>query len=282
MDCSQLKELLSAYYDDELLSDKRTAVAEHLAGCHDCAGELQEFGLLSAMTEGLAQPEPPAHLWEQIAQQMDVEARDVSPRTTRPGWRGWTRRPAVRVGLAAAAAILIVVGWFGYDAWVDRGHQDFEAVFGQYLEQLRHDPTGAQQILLARYEGQAVDAGQAVTAAGYRPVVADGMPAGYSVEATYVMKMPCCTCVQCFCKRSDGSIIAVFEHDDEDPGWFGGRPVRQAVCGGKPCRIVDLDQRLAATWRRGDRHVTVVGVRDTTEVDRLVAWFDERRPLASP
>ena len=44
-----MKELLSAYYDDELSSDKRTTVAKHLEGCNDCAHELEEFRCLSAM-----------------------------------------------------------------------------------------------------------------------------------------------------------------------------------------------------------------------------------------
>lgn len=271
MDCSEVKELLSAYYDDELSSVKRTAVAEHLAGCFACAHELEGFRSLSVLAEGLASPEPPTHIWRQLEEQLDGE-RLVTER-----WR-WTRQPVVRLGLATAAAILIAAGWFGYRTWIGHGgDRQFTVVFGQYLDEFHRDPHAAQRILLTNYEGQAMDAEQAVHTVGYRSAVADGMPDDYSVESTYVMKMPCCTCVQSLCQRSDGTTIAVFEHDADEPNWFGDRPATEENCRGKQCRIVHLDNRLAATWQRGNRHITVVGVRDTAEIERLVAWFDERR-----
>jgi hypothetical protein len=187
-----------------------------------------------------------------------------------------------------AATVLIAVGWFGYTNWVehdadssvhDSDHQ-MAVVFGEYLEVFRSDPNAAQQILLAKYESQAVDAEHPIQSVGYRPAVAGGMPDGYSVESTYVMNMPCCKCVQCNCERSDGTTIAIFEHDDEEPAWFGDRPTTEAICNGARCSLVDLDDRIAATVRRGKRHITVIGARDAAEVDQLVAWFDDRRRTA--
>ena len=117
---------------------------------------------------------------------------------------------------------------------------------------------------------------------GYRPAVANGLPEGYSVESTYVMTMPCCTCVQCLCKRSDGSTIAIFEHDDEETKeWFGDRPETLANCGGYRCSVVELEGHIAASWLRGKRHITVVGVRDVAELAELVAWFDESNQHAA-
>jgi anti-sigma factor RsiW len=287
MDCSEVKQLLSAYYDDELSSGQRTAVAEHLSGCADCSRELEGFHSLSAMTEGLAHPEPPAHIWQQLEEQLNVDharltagpaghvrddagyARPVGPAVKR--W-SWTRKPVVRLGLAAAAAILIAVGWIGYRTWTEHAddHQ-FAVVFGQYLDEFRRDPQAAQQILLTKYEGQAVDAEQAERAVGYRPAAAAGMPEGYSIESTYVMKMPCCTCVQTLCKRSDGSMLAIFEHDDENSNWFGDRPENTATCGGKQCGLIDLDDRIAVSWKHGRRHITAIGVRNIAEANTLVA-----------
>jgi hypothetical protein len=280
MNCLEVKELLSAYYDDELSSDKRTALAEHLAGCDDCTHQLRGFRRLSAMANRLTHPEPPTQLWHQIEDQLDLEHAADPELSGFFAWMGWTRYPAVRFGLATAAAILIAVVWFGYRTSLEHGgdHQ-MAAVFGEYLEEFRRDPDAAQQILLANYESQIVDAEQAVQTVRYRPAVAGGMPAGYSVESTYVMKMPCCKCVQCICKRRDGTTIAIFEHDDEEPDWFGDRPTTKAICNGTRCRLVELDDRIAASWKRGKRYITVIGVRDTAEVDQLVAWFDDRRQI---
>ena len=152
------------------------------------------------------------------------------------------------------------MGWLAFGTWREHhAEHQMDLVFGQYLEKFARDPQAAQQFLLASYEGCAVDADLAVDTVGYRPVVADGMPEGYSLESTCVVKMPCCTCVQCLFQRNDGTTVAVFEHDNAEAVWFGDRPETEAICNGKRCSMVALDDKLAATWRRGKRHITVVG-----------------------
>ena len=281
MDCPEVKSLLSAYYDDELSSDERPAVAHHLANCHECSRELEGFHSLSTMAGRLDHPETPARIWQQIEERLDDDRgrrglRAISLKNPL-SWLAWTRRPAGRFGLAIAASMMIIFGWLGYAYFYEHGadHQ-MAAVFGEYLEEFRRDPVAAQQILLANYEAQSLDAEQVVHTVGYRPAVADGIPEDYSVRTIYVMKMPCCTCVQCLCQRSDGSTIAIFEHDDTEPEWFGDRPETEAICHGTRCSLVQMSDRIAATWQHGNRHITVVGARDKAEVDRLVAWFDER------
>ena len=153
-------------------------------------------------------------------------------------------------------------------------HHRHARVFGHYLEEFQRDPQKAQNILLANYQSEALDTEFAVQKVGYRPAVAAGLPEGYSIESLYVMEMPCCTCVQTLCRRSDGSVLVVFEHDDDQPNWFGGRPGIMANCGGKQCSLVGLDSQLAASWKRGKRHMTIIGARDVAEVDKMVSWLD--------
>ncbi len=276
MDCSEVKELLSAYYDDELSSDKRAAMNEHISACNSCARELAGFTRLSAMAKGLTHPAPSAEIWQRLEGRLDV-VRDS--RSTGPANLGRLATSRTRVvGLAVVAAtILVVIGWMGYRASQEHDDHGFTLAFGHYLDEFQRDPREAQQWLLAKYEGTPLDAGQAEHAVGYRPAVAGGLPAGYAVETTVVVKMPCCTCVQCLCKRDDGSMLAVFEHDDEETRqWFGERPEISAICHGTRCSLVELDDGIAATWRRGSRYITVIGARDAAEVEQLVAWFDDR------
>jgi hypothetical protein len=276
MDCSEAKQLLSAFYDDELPLSQRTAVAEHLARCYDCAREQAGFRRLSAMAAGLAHPEAPAHIWERLEEQLEIDHRNRLERPKFTERLGWAKKPTVRLGLAAT--VLIAMGWFGYVQWLKHdAHHEMAVVFGQYLTEFDRNPGAAQQMLLARYDGRAIDVEHAVQKVGYRPVIAEGMPEDYVAQTTYVMKMPCCTCVLTHCNRSDGGTIAVFEHDDIDPLWFGDRPKSEANCRGKRCNIVDLGKRLAATWSRGKRQITVVGAEDIKKVEQLVAWFDDRR-----
>jgi hypothetical protein len=179
------------------------------------------------------------------------------------------------VAMAASVLIAVAIGWLTFGPRFGHGeHHEFAAEFGHYLDEFRRDPDAAQQFLLAKYEGQAVTPDQAVRQVGYRPAIVDGVPDGYTVESTYVMTMPCCKCVQTVCRRSDGSMITVFEHDDEAPEWFGDRPTTAAQCSGKACSLVDIDDRIAASWQRGKRHITVIGVRDVAEVEQFAAVFN--------
>jgi len=52
MNCSEIEELLSAYYDGELSADMTAKIGEHLAGCNRCAEELAGFKTLSNMAAG--------------------------------------------------------------------------------------------------------------------------------------------------------------------------------------------------------------------------------------
>jgi hypothetical protein len=275
MNCSEVQELLSAYHDGELADDMRSRVSEHLGQCSDCAQRLAGFENLSVITGLLSTPTPPTHIWSQLEQQLDQQP------TIRPATlvRGWSFPVSSRFALAATILIAVGIGWFSYQNWFVPGeHRQFAAEFGHYLEEFRRDPDAAQHILLTKYRGQAVDVDQAIQQVGYRPAVADGLPDGYTVGSTYVMKMPCCTCVQTDCKREDGTTLAIFEHDDEAmTQWFGDRPGITASCHDRQCCLVELDDQIAASWKRGTRHITLIGVRDIAEVDQMVAWMDNKK-----
>ena len=277
MDCSEVQELLSSYFDDELASDTRKAVADHVGSCADCKGELSRFEVLSSLARGLDVASPAQRIWSQLEPQLDRESSEHEVRPRRAVL--WFRTRIGQVAMAATIVVAAVLVWAGYSAWFQADeHDGFAAEFSQYLEEFRANPDGAQQFLLAKYEGQTVDAEQAVGLVGYRPAIADGLPQGYSVTSTYVMKMPCCTCVQCLCNRGDGSTIVIFEHDDEETTeWFGDRPELTVDCNGTRCRVVELDDALAASWKSDNGHITVVGIRDVAELTRLVAWLEERK-----
>ncbi|MCA9249031.1 MAG: anti-sigma factor [Planctomycetales bacterium] len=272
MNCSDAQALLSAYYDGELAAEMEMRMREHLGGCPACAATRSGFEQLSTAVTELHTPAPPESLWNQIQHELGEDRRTVG----KVPW-GWAR-PA-RAILAIAAVLLIALGiglWTQVASMSEHG--SMSAHFERYLEEFRRDPETAQQILLASYPGQTLDAEQAAGALGYRPAVADGLPTGYSVGSTLVMKMPCCTCVQTLCQRDDGSSLAIFEHDGETTTeWFGDRPQSKCQCSGKHCCTIAFDEQIAASWKCGKRYVTLIGVRDNAEVEKIVAWFDEKR-----
>jgi hypothetical protein len=233
----------------------------------------------------MPQPKVPPAVWNGLAVDLAAgESNDSAkpkPLSSQDQNRYWWTSSRQ---LALAASVLVMLG-FGY--WMSRGtdHPDFGdqahsaeflATMDHYLQQLPANPDAAEQFLLNKYDGQRVNADEAVHLVGYRPAVSKGLPDGYSLASTSVLKMPCCTCVKAVCKRQDGSTLVLFEHDDEKTEWFGDRPSNMAMCGDKECCLVDLDSSIAATWKRGSRSLTAVGVRDVEEVNTLVSWLDAK------
>ena len=266
MDCSQARELLSAYCDDELSAEERATVALHLEQCEDCARRLEEFHRLSRLAQELVCPSTPDHLWPQFEQQLDAaNGQGGSIGGSRPRWQ-------ICTAAVAASVLLVALVWIAFKSWPGHDGHEMGAAFEQYLTTFSDDPETAQHILVENYPSREVELDQAIEVVGYRPAIADGLPDGITAGPAYVLKMPCCTCVQCYCQRPDRSGIAIFEHDDDESDWFGDRSESAAICHGTRCSLVNLSNNLlAATWRRGQRFITVVGARDMSEIERLVA-----------
>ena len=64
MACDDHKDQLMGYLDNELSDDQRRRFEEHLAGCPDCARELDEFRRLKAITDEVDLVEPEDRIWQ--------------------------------------------------------------------------------------------------------------------------------------------------------------------------------------------------------------------------
>ncbi|MEZ6150331.1 MAG: zf-HC2 domain-containing protein [Pirellulaceae bacterium] len=280
MKCSDVLDRLSAYYDGELSGTAGDSIAQHLTACERCASEYAGFESLSRIVQESPLPTVPPEIWAGIgATFSDNASTESKVSLTKPAIRPRSRVSVRQLALAVSVLLLL-----GYGVWLSQHlgnphhehNAEFVATMDHYLKTLDGDPEGAEQLLLDKYNGQTVDPGGAVQLVGYRPAVAQGLPEGYSLASTSVLKMPCCTCVKAVCKRQDGSTLVLFEHDDEKTDWFGQRPTNMAMCGDTECCLVDLDSSIAATWQRGSRSMTAVGVRDKAEVSKLASWLDNK------
>lgn len=277
MDCSDVQDQLSAYLDGELTSEVREAVSRHFEHCQTCAADVAAFRKLSEAVRRLPTPDvaPPA-MWAEISAKLDGQSSDI-PGAQTSFQRKWFSGAGKTILLAALVLLILGSGiWvMRYSIPAEHEHSaEFVAAMDHYLTTLSTDPEGAEQFLLKRYDGKTVEPEGAIKLVGYRPAVAEGLPDGYSLASTSVLKMPCCVCVKAVCNRDDGSTLVLFEHDDEKTEWFGDRSSNKAMCGDKECCLVDLDSTIAATWKRGSRSLTAVGVRDINEVNTLVSWLD--------
>jgi predicted anti-sigma-YlaC factor YlaD len=64
MTCHNYKDLMMGYLDNELTDEQRRQFEEHLAGCPECANELEEFRKLKAITDEVTLVEPEDRIWQ--------------------------------------------------------------------------------------------------------------------------------------------------------------------------------------------------------------------------
>ena len=64
MTCHNYKDLMMGYLDNELNDEQRRQFEEHLAGCPECASELEEFRKLKAITDEVTLVEPEDRIWQ--------------------------------------------------------------------------------------------------------------------------------------------------------------------------------------------------------------------------
>lgn len=270
MNCAEVQERLSAYHDGELSPDQAAQVVAHLAECSACAEQLASFDQLSGLCRRLTDPPVPTHLWMEIESKLDgatgprVGLRRILPRQV----------PAPHLALAATILIAVGIGVVAYVSWFSPPQPDRLAInFAHYLEEFSRKPDEAQQFLMAKYDGRPTTLHEATDILGYEPLAAKGLPPGYTLDKVYLHQMPCCMCTEVVCKNKDGESIAVFEHDANQPVWFGDRPTIQCICQEIPTSVIQIGDRLAASWKAGERYVTVVGASDLDEVTQFVAHF---------
>ena len=273
MNCPEVEELLSGYFDDEIAPDSRATVRSHIEGCPTCAGHLEEFQRLAALSAGLDDPAAPSHLWSDLerglgAGEVDGSARPVSA-TRSTAWSESIGRWA-----AIAAVLVIGVGSLAYQSLSSTPHDERMANMDRYLDQFSENPDAALKNLSARYKTQTVDLEGAAQLVGFQPVAARRLPRGYSLDTFQVLDMGCCTCTQATYKSDDSDTLVLIEHGPDEPACLGNRPMVNCRCDGKPTSIVQVGDRIAASWKADKRYVTLVGARDLEQVTELMAYLN--------
>lgn len=275
MQCHEVAQLLSAFYDNELPPDRTAAVAAHIESCPHCTAELDSFRNLSDLTTQLYRPSPPPHVWRRIATQLDADAAQINPKA----------KPSRRIRCFALLAITMMVAvgasWLGHVLWHSHVDHHLALNFGQFLRTFEKSPEQAQDFLAQKYSGRRVTLADAVRELKYRPVVVDGLPPEYELTQATLLDMPCCRCLETCYRRKKGGMLCIFEHDEDQPIWFDDRPATSTVCCGKSTRLVTGDGWIAASWQHQRRQITVIGAADMDELTRLVSHFETPSPTPS-
>ncbi len=268
MNCEQVIPLLSPFHDGELSPGEHRLVVEHLSECSECSRRIESLGKLSGLVEAAHQPKAPASLLPQVEAMLQTE-QCVAKEPIASGSR------KLLVGVIAAVAAVVLVG---ITIWsiVERPHRhsDMIVAFDQFLKSYEQTPAKAVEVLPHRYSSVRVDKAGASAALKRPTVTPDRLLGDHVVVERCLLRMPCCDCVQTTYAQGGVVSLVVLEHEKEQAEWFHERPSVRTQCQGKACCLVELRNGLAASWPIHHGYVTVVGIRDVSELERLVGELE--------
>ncbi len=98
-ECNDIRENFSALLDDELSSEEREHVENHLAQCSECLRALDGLQRVDGLYQALPEVDAPDHLSDAVREALRPKER---PRN----WFG----PLPRISLVEAAVVLLIVG----------------------------------------------------------------------------------------------------------------------------------------------------------------------------
>ncbi len=118
IDCRRFDDLLSDYLENTISLPMRAAMDGHVASCARCAAILADVRSIVDRAAALPELKPSRDLWPDVAARLDSP---VVPISAAPSARRF--RIPTWVGLAAAAAVLIVVTSVLTRQWVTNGDE---------------------------------------------------------------------------------------------------------------------------------------------------------------
>jgi hypothetical protein len=75
MNCTEIRPLISAYYDGEATPEERALVQQHLPRCEDCRQALAEYRAIGSDLRGLPVPVPPAGLRRDVWRAIEAQQK---------------------------------------------------------------------------------------------------------------------------------------------------------------------------------------------------------------
>ncbi|MFB3896548.1 MAG: anti-sigma factor [bacterium] len=110
MPCHEVKGLLSDYIVDNVDSSVRQTIASHIAGCPECARELQALQRTAFLVNTIPLTEPPAGLWNKIAPHL-AEYKQKKIGSSFVWWNRfeWLKLKPIPV-FASAIIICLIIG----------------------------------------------------------------------------------------------------------------------------------------------------------------------------
>ncbi len=214
MNCQDVTEQLGAYVDEELSSELRATVEQHVGECEACANKLDELRGLAASLAAAETTRVPDELWGAIERGLDGDRSEVFRRHV--AVRRMARLPWALAAVIALAVGLGLVGLLRTDSSARASSVDFSVL----LDALPHDAKQAFTKFVSHYDAKEASPEEAKL---YAPElnfeVPQELPGGFLREAVYVLHF-----------GELAGVAATYNRDGEFLGVVFHRPVHVGHC----------------------------------------------------
>ncbi len=285
MNCQNVYDQLSAFFDRELDNDTIARIKLHLTQCEKCSLCLKDYQQLRDIVTSRVEPAISVPGWEAISRRLDKQTALNIPHT-KPIRDN--RRSIAGTLLVIAALLLAMLGYLSKKpSTIDGTAQASVASidFKPVIDLFRKDPTLALAHLSDQFSSEEVSIEKAESRLG-RPVFAKTSKAGDAqLVSTRMLKFPFCkcpqgqctcgpggcNCVACICQRPDGSTYLVLEQCKAQGVSFGDLPVQIVSRGGHQLQQVSVDGLTTVSWEGNGGRLTAIGLKNEREIDTLLA-----------
>ena len=264
--CSEFSPLLSPLLDDELTSEARARVTDHVTACSACANELAAI----RRGRGLARAVPDMDMPADLSFHVLAGRKAHTSRQARVAGLPLAR-PAIALGSVAAVSVLAVTLWVGRSPEVPRSSdvQQIAAARPLHLAQLLADIGSGQDLdtVAAQYQLRRVDLEAALKENSFK-VICPLHQAGS--DDPHVRELRDCPLIHLSALRGDQEIVLL----QQPAGWpivYGDAPVHHLTFGGEPCDRLRTDGRELFKWERGDTRWILVARAGHPEAEKVVS-----------
>lgn len=282
MDCERTQARLGLYLDEEIPSDQRREVEEHLAGCSACSAEFDELRTLALQLAAPADVPVPDAVWSAI--ESALGGLDAEPaQGTRTADVRFFRTPIAK---AAAVILAVGLGLLLAVAWPEGGASKAtasEVNFSVLLDALPVDARKAFTKFLVLYDARKSSPFEARQyAPGLNFDVPDGLPGGFRLEAVYLLRFGDHPGIAATYGREDDFLGVAF-HPPVQRENFGRHQDYPCVIGKHKGHKVSVGEwRLVHLTDPTTCHCVLSRLNEHTELPAIMAAVAPRLPASSP
>ncbi|MEZ6080199.1 MAG: zf-HC2 domain-containing protein [Pirellulaceae bacterium] len=297
MNCQQVCDQLSSYFDGELEAGSQAEMQQHFRQCNSCSDELASYQALRELLQLSVSKASLVALpsWESIAARLD-QTDEAAPQLASSMANHWKAAAGIVCAIAASVVFFASLrGTLQHDA-ASHNHSTLKQAgaatmnLQPVLALFAQSPELAVALLTDKFATKSLSITELDSSFGRPTLVGSlagsgSLPSNAKVVSSQLLSFPFCSCPEgacncgpngcncaaSVCQRPDGSRFLVLEHCKSQDVSFGDLPTQLVSRGDLHLQQATSHGTQAVSWERETGCMTVIGLRDVAEIGTLLA-----------